>query len=268
MRVMCVDDEELILQMTVTLCENMPQTDEVIGFRTSKEALGFLKEGRQPDVALLDIDMPDMDGLTLAAKIKEIRPETAIIFLTGYSEYAVQAFSIHASGYLLKPIDSRELSRELDWAMRTQGISGSQNGRIRVRTFGNFEIMVDGVTVAFTRAKAKELLAYLIDRHGSSVTRAQIFATLWEEGEYDRAMQKQLDVIIRSLRASLEEYGIDEIFEMNRGLLRICPEKLDCDLYHFLQGDMEAVNSYRGEYMNNYPWADITEGYISSATSS
>ena len=264
MRIMCVDDEELILRMTVSLCEDLPQTDDVVGFTDPREALEWLEDGQSVDLALLDIDMPDMDGLILATKIKEIWPDTAIIFLTGYSEFAVQAFAIHADGYLLKPIDRQSLSDEMDWAMGLGRGSSSPRGRIQVRTFGNFEISVEGQIVAFTRAKAKELLAYLIDRQGSGVTRAEIFATLWEEGEYDRAMQKQLDVIIRSLRASLEEYGIEEIFEMNRGLIRICPEKVDCDLYRFLGGDMNAVNSFRGEYMNGYSWAEFTEGYISS----
>ena len=104
MRIMCVDDEELILRMTVSLCEDLPQTDDVVGFTDPREALEWLEDGQSVDLALLDIDMPDMDGLILATKIKEIWPDTAIIFLTGYSEFAVQAFAIHADGYLLKPI--------------------------------------------------------------------------------------------------------------------------------------------------------------------
>ena len=79
---------------------------------------------------------------------------------------------------------------------------------------------------------------------------------------YDRKMQKQLDVVIRSLRTTLEEYGIGDIFEMRKGAMRICPEMLDCDLYHFLDGDIDAVNSFRGEYMSSYSWASLTEAYM------
>ena len=85
---------------------------------------------------------------------------------------------------------------------------------------------------------------------------------LWEEGQYDRPMQKQLDVMIRSLRATLREAGIDEIMEMRNGTLRIRPELLDCDLYRFFEGDIEAVNAYRGEYMSAYSWASLTEAYM------
>ena len=79
---------------------------------------------------------------------------------------------------------------------------------------------------------------------------------------YDRPMQKQLDVIVRSMRDTLNEYGIGEIFEMNKGTLRIIPDKFSCDAYRFFDGDIDAVDAYRGEYMNSYSWASITESYM------
>ena len=75
-------------------------------------------------------------------------------------------------------------------------------------------------------------------------------------------MQKQLDVIIRSLRETLRKYDAEDIFELSRGNLRIRPEKINCDMYRFLNGDIDAINSYRGEYMNSYSWAALTEAFI------
>ena len=60
-----------------------------------------------------------------------------------------------------------------------------------------------------------------------------------------------------------EEYQISDILETEKGAMRVVPDKLVCDLYRFLKGDIDAVNSYRGEYMNSYSWADMTEGYLS-----
>jgi DNA-binding SARP family transcriptional activator len=134
--------------------------------------------------------------------------------------------------------------------------------RIVVRTFGNFDVFVDDKLVSFRMSRCKELLAYLVDRQGSSVTRAQAFSILWEDRVYDRGMQKQLDVVIRRLRDTLEEYGIEEIFEMERGTLRICPDKFTCDAYQFFKGDPDAINAYRGEYMSAYSWASMTESYM------
>ncbi|MBQ8305396.1 MAG: response regulator [Blautia sp.] len=259
MKVICVDDEDLVLQLTLSLCREIPMVSQAEGFRRPGDALARLKND-PADVAILDINMPEMDGLALAARIKEVCPDISIIFLTGYSEYAVEAFAMHASGYLLKPVSRERLADELAYAAKKNHLQ--PQAHIQVSTFGEFDIRVDGVIVNFSRSRAKELLAYLVDRQGNSVTRVNAFSALWEDAEYDRAMQKQLDVVIRSLRNTLEEYGISEIFEMHKGVMRICPEMLDCDLYHFLAGDIDAVNSFRGEYMSSYAWASLTEAYM------
>ena len=257
MRMICVDDEELILKLTVSLCRELPQKPEVEGFTRATDALEYLRQSTV-DLAVLDINIPDMNGLSLAVKIKEQSPDTAIIFLTGYEEYALEAFRIHASGYLLKPVSRKELLEEVNYALSDKNQKPLLR-QITAKTFGEFDLLVEGKTVSFSRAKSKELLAYLIDRNGSSVTRASLFAVLFEEKPYDRSGQKYLDVIIRSLRDTLSFYGAGQILEMQRGSLRIRPEELDCDLYRFLSGDIDAINSYRGEYMSAYSWASLTE---------
>ena len=265
MKIICVDDEKLVLDLTVALCKLIVTPDSVInGFRNPMDALAFA-EVVHPDIALLDIDMPGMNGIVLAARIKERSPNTSIIFLTGYAQYAVDAFSLHASGYLLKPVNKDRLAEEIDFALAKKNKPKppvKTDKRISVQTFGNFDLFVDGKTVTFSRSKAKELLAYLIDRQGSGVTRSEVFSVLWEDSNYDRSMQKQLDVVIRSLRTTLEAAGIPELFEMKSGFLRIEPELIDCDLYHFMEGDIDAVNAYRGEYMTSYAWAELTAAYM------
>ncbi len=252
MRVLCVDDVLPVMEDTVAMCRQMPQVGAVTGFTRPGEALEWLR--RNPvDLALLDIDMPEIDGLTLAKQLKQMYPDAAIIFLTALPQFAVQAFKLRATGYLLKPVSPPELAEEVAYACAR--MPRRPSGHIVVQTFGNFEIFVDGETLAFHRAKSKELLAYLIDRNGSGVTRSVIFSTLWEDAPYDRSMQKYLDVVIRSLRETLRDAGIEEILEIKSGYLRIRPERLDCDLYRFLKSDPEAVNAYRGEYMQEYPWA-------------
>lgn len=263
MKIICVDDEELVLKLTISMCERLTQSPRVLGFRRAKEALEYFKE-QDADLALLDIAMPGMDGLELAARLKELRPELPVIFLTGYSEHALEAFSVHASGYLLKPVEPEKLQKEVDYALR--GMIAKESGdpeRIIVQTFGEFEVFVDGVMVDFSRSKAKEVLAYLVDRQGAFVSRELIFETIWsDEAEYDRSMQKYLDVIITSMRKTLEDYGISDLIERARGRIRVRPENFSCDLYQFIAGDIHAVYSYHGEYMRSYPWANMTEAYV------
>ncbi|MBO7519317.1 MAG: response regulator, partial [Clostridia bacterium] len=259
MKVICVDDERLIMDDTVRMCLEIPEISEAKGFVSGEEALDYLKSN-DVDVALLDIDMPAMSGLSLAEKIKKISPYTSIIFVTGYSQYAVDAFKLRASGYLLKPVTKEDIERDIEY-IRSMS-SSKKSDHIEIKTFGFFEVFKDGKSVKFKISKCKELLAYLVDRQGSSVTRAELSSILWEDRLYDRKQQKQLDVYIRSLKDTLAEYGISEIFEMKGGTLRVVPESFTCDAYLFFSGDTAAVNAYRGEYMSSYSWASITEGLM------
>ena len=257
MRVICVDDERLLMEDTVAMCRELPQITEAIGFTKPKEALEWLKENGA-DLALLDIDMPEMNGLELAAKIKGVSPDTSIIFLTGFAQFAVDAFQLRASGYLLKPVSKEALENDISYVFSNK--RKQLNKSVTVKTFGAFDVYVNAQPVNFHLAKSKEILAYLIDRQGGSVTRAELAAILWEDRMYDRKLQKQLDVYIRSLRETLMEYNVSDIVELKRGTLRVISDKIDCDMFRFFAGDTDAVNSYRGEYMSNYSWASITEG--------
>ena len=268
MKIICVDDEKLILELTVKMCRELPQRPEVHGFQKGCEALIYLQQ-HSADIALLDINLSDMNGIKLAAMIKELRPNTAIIFLTGYSEYALDAIALHASGYLMKPVSEERLKAEIDYAAShiEQRRIGQKSREIFVRTFGNFDVLVNGRTISFERSRSKELLAFLVDRRGSMISRAAAFSALWENRQYDRPMQKQFDVILRSLRQTLNNNGIGDILEMNRSGIRVVPDRFDCDLYRFYDGDPETVNAYRGEYMSEYPWASFTEAGITGGSS-
>lgn len=259
MHVICVDDELYAMQYTVQQCLQLPQIDDAQGFIHSRKALDYVKD-HPVDLAILDINMPEIDGIALAIRIKQMRPQTAVLFLTAYKEYAFDAFSVHPAGYLLKPVSLEELEAEIRLAFADA--EPTPQSHVQVRTFGEFDLMVDGNPVSFPRAKSKELLAYLIDRQGGTVSRAAAFAILFEDELYTRQRQKYMDVIIRSLRQTLEACGAGDILEMNRGGLRICPEKLDCDSYRFFSGEENTVKSYRGEYMNAYSWASMAEAYM------
>lgn len=259
MKIVCVDDERLLMEDTVALCQTLEQADDVKGFTKPADALRHLEE-EGADVALLDIDMPGMSGIELGRAIRKRWPRMQIIFLTGYPQYALEAYEAHPSGYLLKPVKRDRLAAEIAYA--ASNVQTKRVGRIEARTFGNFDLLVDGRPMAFKQAKCKELLAYLIDRRGASVTRREAFSILWEDRQYDRPMQKQLDTIIRLLRATLTDNGIGEIFELQSAAMRIVPDGISCDAWRYLAGDRDAIGAFCGEYMSNYAWARMTEGYL------
>ncbi len=123
LKVVCVDDEKLMLQYLVALCEKTADVDEIHGFDRAKKALAWIKE-HPCDLALLDISMPDIDGITLAKQIRELRPETDIVFVTGHPQYALDSWAVHPKGYLLKPVTKKDLQKELDYILSVRSPRG------------------------------------------------------------------------------------------------------------------------------------------------
>lgn len=253
MKVICIDDEYLILQRTVSILRRFPQIESVEGFSGGEEALEYLKDN-QVDIAFMDINMPDINGLELARKLRNQSSDIELVFITGYNEFALDAFKVHASGYLVKPVEESQLLEEIQHIERIK--SNQKQKKISVVTFGNFDLLVDGSMVTFSRARAKEIFAYLITKKGTGVSRAELSSILWEDELYDHSKQKQLDVYIRSMNNTLKEYGIYHIVEMGKGFLRVLPDQIDCDYYKYLDGDATAINSYAGEFLNAYSWAE------------
>ncbi len=115
MRIICVDDALPILEDTVAICRGLPQVAEVTGFTRPREALEWLAT-HPVDLALLDIDMPKINGLMLAEQLKRRYPDAAVIFLTTFPQFPVQAFKLRATGYLFKPVSPQELEEEVAYA--------------------------------------------------------------------------------------------------------------------------------------------------------
>lgn len=259
MRIIVVDDEQFALDHLKGLLEEFRPNCEIHCFSSPISALKYMKK-TPADVALLDVEMYEMSGIELAKKLKDIYANVNIIFVTGYSDYALDAFSIHASGYLLKPTSGKQLERELN-NLRIEPRRES-NKRVRVQTFGNFEVFVDNEPIEFARTKSKELLAYLVDRKGAGTTTAALIAVLWEDKEYSVSLQKQFQTLVSDLMKTLKYLGVEDIIIRKRNNMYIHPDKIDCDYYSFLKGDAKAVNAYTGEYMSNYSWAEFTMGFL------
>ena len=108
-----IDDEQLMLYALEKAVRASADIDVVAGFTNCDDALDWI-EINTPDVAFLDINMRGINGIGLAEKITALHPDCKIVFCTGYEEYAVSAFKIHASGYLLKPISAEDVQKEID----------------------------------------------------------------------------------------------------------------------------------------------------------
>lgn len=265
MNILAVDDERIMLkELTTELTQVFPDA-EIQGFQDPIEAeqwaARLAQEGKVLEYAFLDVRMREMNGLELARRLKLLHPKVVLIFCTAYTEYAFEAVGMFAKGYLMKPVSADDIVRTLDEMVHDWRKSqASRVQEVLVQTFGHFEVFVNGHPLIFEREKAKEMLAYLIDRHGASVTTEQIALVLWEDRPYDRTLKNYVSTILGSLRNTLREVGREDILIKTRNHLSIDPEKIKCDAYDYEKGNMAAVNSFHGEYMVNYSWAEFKTG--------
>ena len=248
-----VDDEILMLGALVAAINASPDITEVTKFSGCEQALEFVKDN-PVDIAFLDINMRGMGGLALAEKIVAVCPDCKIVFCTGYEEYAISAFKLHASGYLMKPVSAKDVQGEID---NIKGIHQKEK-LLTVKCFGNFEVYANGEKLTFKRSKTKELFAFLVDRNGAGITVAEIGVVLWENNEEEKN-KNYIHQLFRDLRQSLEAIGVSGIFERNNYCYSINTEKIDCDYYDYLK---TGKPEFHGEYMSQYSWAEETCGLL------
>lgn len=258
MNILAIDDEELALERLVSAAKKAEPAAAIYSFQKPKEALAFFR-GTPCEVVLLDIEMWNMSGVELAKEIKFINPLTNIIFATGYTEYMNEAFEMHVSGYMLKPITAEKVKKELE-NLRFP-VKLVRKKRVYFQTFGNFEMFIDNQTVKFKYDLTKELIAYLVDRNGVICNNNEIMAVLWE----DKYSPDYFRSLVKDLKDRLREAGCDDIILQQRGKIGIDREKVDCDYYDWLDGKIYGVNLYQGEYMAQYSWGELTNAEMKVA---
>ena len=245
-----VDDEVLMLGALVAAIEASPDITSVARFSDCDEALQFVKTN-SADIAFLDINMRGMGGLALAEKIIAARPNCKIVFCTGYEEYAIPAFKLHASGYLMKPISAEDVQGEID---NIKGVRQREKP-LTVNCFGNFEVYVKEEKLAFKRLKTKELFAFLVDRRGAGMTAKQICAVLFADDTDDTKNAAYLRQLVMDLKNTLKSVGAEAALCHETPCYRIDTGLIKCDYISYLE---TGKPEFRGEYMTQYSWAEET----------
>ena len=245
-----VDDEVLMLGALVAAIEASPDIREVTKFSECEAALEFVK-ANEVEIAFLDINMRGMGGLALAEKIVSVRPSCKIVFCTGYEEYAIPAFKLHASGYLMKPISAEDVQGEID------NIKGERqkDKLLTVKCFGNFEVYAKNEKVVFKRLKSKELFAFLVDRNGAGMTAKQICAVLFPDDTDDNKNSAYLRQLVLDLKNTLKSVGAESVLCHETPCYRIDTSLIKCDYVTYLE---TGKPEFHGEYMTQYSWAEET----------
>ena len=245
-----VDDEALMLRALVRAISASPDISSVEQFSDCEKALEYAK-ANPINVAFLDINMRGMGGLALAEKIVAANPNCKIVFCTGYEEYAIPAFKLHASGYLMKPISAEDVQGEID---NIKGVRQKEK-LLEVKCFGNFEVYAKGERLLFKRSKTKELLAFLVDRNGAGMTAKQICAVLFPDDTNDSKNVAYLRQLVLDLKNTLRAVDAEEVLCHETPYYRIDKSRLKCDYFSFLE---TGKPEFYGEYMKQFSWAEET----------
>lgn len=224
-----------------------------------------MEKGIRFDYVFLDGKMNSVIGSELMVKIKRYTPEAKIILYSGSEEEYLLRSLLFVDSIVIPPLSMKNVCNAMGGARLTDEPKAVKP-KVRVHTFGNFDVFVGGKPLSFERKKAKELFAYLVDRKGAGASTSEIAAVLWEDRKYDNGIRSQTTRTISVLRKTLIQNGIGDVLVKAWNSLAVDPDKLLCDAYAYEKGEEWAVNSYRGEYMNNYSWAEFTNGKMQNNT--
>ena len=159
----------------------------------------------------------------------------------------------------MKPVTAEDVREAM---AHLPGLPSALPDRLTVRCFGHFEVSYQGKPVIFERRQSKELFAFLIDREGAPCSAEEIAAALWENETDMQAARTRIRKILSDLKATLHAIGFNDVLIRERRQLAIRPDLIDCDYYRMKEGDMDALNAYRGNYMVDFSWAELANARL------
>lgn len=212
MNILIVDDEIDTLNEIDFYVKRYNKFDYSV---TCTNPLKALEEAEkfQFDVALLDIEMPGMNGLELAEQLLNISSNIKVVFITAYNSYATEAFDVNAIDYVLKPIREERLVKALDRLVSKSTIKLEQKvyvPKICIYTLGKFVVKIGENVVKWNRKKSAELFAYLLENREMPVHKEKLCDLLWPDLEPRKALVN-LQSTVYSIRKVLKEDASREI---------------------------------------------------------
>jgi len=256
-RIIYVDDERPARDNFRLTMAALREVSSLELFQYGEDALRWARE-HPVDVAFLDMEMPGIHGLGLALKLREINENTRVVFVTAYSQYAMDAWGVDAVGYVMKPYSVSDIQREL----KKCRYRPMPSQRVVITTIPDLILTVDGSPLHIAGAKPRELFALLVDRGDRGITSGEGIACLWPDRGNDANTQSLFRMTYKRLANTLEDAGVGYIIASreNRRYLRV--DQVDCDLYRILSGDERAGKQYDGQYMREYSWAEERNGQL------
>jgi two-component SAPR family response regulator len=274
-RVLLVDDEEDALNLLEILLGQIGDVEVVGRFVNPVQAIEAL-DTTPVDAVFLDNQMPGMTGTEAARKMRAIQPQMPIVFTTAYAEYAVEAFEIQSTDYLLKPIAMNRLQHAVSRIKQAvSAVQARSDASVHslIRCMGGFSIGLlnaDNQLLSWKTNKEKEVCAFLIHHEGRPADTALIIESIWPGYDVKKA-KTYFYTCLSYLRKSLQEHDVPmSVVKAGKGFAIqldgavadvtafegmldkiLSAEEADERLYDKING------LYKGEYMEgcDYSWA-------------
>ncbi|MBO5497134.1 MAG: response regulator [Oscillospiraceae bacterium] len=254
MTILAVLENEQAIPAVDEMISKLQPEAELLCFGSALPALAAART-QEIDIALLDVKLPELGGIDFGQYLQDLYPLVNLIYLSEDSEQAYDAMRQHASGYLIKPAEQESVRRELEDLRHPA--AQKREKRLFAQTFGNFELFVDGKPVAFKYNKTKEMVAVLINNRGAQTSNGEIIACLWEDDGDPEKKASYLSNLRQDLQNTFNRLKLNGIILKQRGSLAVATDKIECDLYDWLEKKQESRYHYLGDYMNQYSWPEV-----------
>lgn len=282
MQVILIDDEPLALDLLEVQLNNYSSSIKVLGKFTHFNVQKNKTLLSIADVVFLDIEMPEVNGIELAKMMLEQNPNIIIVFVTAYENYAVSAFEINVTDYLLKPIQAERLKKTLDrvTAKRSFKIDNTTNEierndplHIGVCNTLSFQKSNDSFEkLSWRTNKAKELFLYLLQHRGKVVPKSKLIDILWPDFEADKAYP-QLYTTIYHIRNSIKPFDNHFVIKSIQDGYVLFVDNILIDIVtweekinsfnHLNDRNIEqfkkAMKLYTGPYLNDYDFTWVEQ---------
>lgn len=277
-----VDDEIPVLNLLKMFLKRTEKVNVLEAFTDPTEALKNIFDIK-PDVVFLDIEMPEINGLELANCLIEQNDELMVVFVTGYNQYALEAFQVNALDYILKPVNSDRIEKCVSRLMKLRIPKVEEKVDMRqprICCFGDFEVHGNNGVIKWPTRKVEEMLAYFIFHRDCNINGMELGEILWPEGEPDK-IKANFDTSLFRLRKTIKQNGLPiEITSKKggKGIYRCNLNELSTDFIEFENAFLKNViinknnidkfeqicSLYREDlfFKKNYEWCEGEKEYL------
>lgn len=251
MQAIIVDDEPWMIRKFKRLSSSIHDLNIIGQFNTAQEAIDF-SANNDVDIAFLDVEMPGMNGVELAAHLRKFRQNILIVLITAHENYLMEANRIGVDYYVIKPYTSEVLKTMME---KLRLLAVRQDKEVSIQMFGRFLVKKNDKPIPLT-GKAKEILAYIVMNRGREVSNEEIYATIWEGRPFDNASMGVYYNALKRLRRTLSQVHLENLLVSTRHGQTVDIKLFDCDYYTWKDNTENNLDVYEGGFLSEYSWGE------------